>query len=78
MKHHELNLIYALLALIFIIFSVAMVRLYREQMHLKEMVSTGLMQVKEEIKANEENTNEQINAQMMREQKPTVKPSAAK
>lgn len=52
MKHHELNLIYALLALTFIIFSVSMARLYREQMHLKDMISTGLMQVKEEMRAD--------------------------
>jgi NADH:ubiquinone oxidoreductase subunit 3 (subunit A) len=58
MKHHELNLIYALLALIFIVFSIAMIRLNREQMHLKEMISVGLMQVKEEMKANQVSVNQ--------------------
>jgi len=53
MKHHELNLIYALLALIFIIFSMAIVRLYNEQMHLSDMFSSGMMEMKTEMKAIE-------------------------
>ena len=50
MKHHDLNLVYALIALTFIIFSMAVVRLYREQINLKNMVSGGLMQMQDELK----------------------------
>lgn len=49
MKHHELNLIYALLALIFIVFSLAIIRLYHEQLVIKDMFSVGMMQMKEQI-----------------------------
>jgi hypothetical protein len=57
MEHHEKNLIYGLLALIFIIFSVAMIRLYREQVHLKEMISVSNMQLSERIGALQNQLN---------------------
>jgi hypothetical protein len=46
--------IFLLIGGLTIVFSGAFYRLYREQMNLKTMVSEGLMQVKEEMKAQKE------------------------
>ena len=44
------NFIFVCLAAVIIVFSGAFIRLYREQMNLKIMISEGLMQVKEQVK----------------------------